>query len=705
MTTHTDTLDGQAPEKKGLVISASQIGNFLDCPRKWWFLRVLKLREPQKGYFTFGTVLHGCIERWMAGDSSGRVPEDKSQLKLDTWTDGPLVGQKFGEPVDVFPAGWETIEEKGSKVSVTPNEAQLIRKLFTEAVERGIVVRNPSSTVEREINLPVIDGVDLTGYIDIHVASIHGEDNHPDDAGLGYSIPEIHDHKSFGESSTRYLKQPGPTDAGGNLVPIDAPYTKGDGTSPNSIGHDQQVLTYAAATSMLDGHVGDVLVRHNQYPKFKDTKGVRKVEALVSQKRLRTHWSHIQDTAKRMVLVSRIKKWTDTPGPESLDTCSKYGGCAFRGICGKRETPEVYSKRMARQAEAPRLNLPINPRKRNTKGDAPNMDIFARAKTQQAARKGGATATAAPAPSKTAAAKAAAKPTTTMRPAAPKVNSAPAPEPETVSGGAPWADPSCPACKGLGINTKGRACPICDKTAGKRNAPTSSMYWINLDGTSITAVLRAEHVDSGAEESWAGDMPTAEVQRAPTSAPAKAAAKPTFKPRAAPAPEPEPEAAETAPAEEAVEEETPAEDAPAPAPAVSAKDAAKSALARGGTETPAASRPAARAAGGAPGRPRVGITILIGTAQLKGPERPTMLATELLEKVGAELATDMGAESYWALDPFKRRERVRQKAADIAEGLGKTIIMVGSTNDPDVMSLVNGLSASPACESVFEGLR
>src|SRR5690349_5174295 len=227
----------------------------------------------------------------MAATSNGRVPDEVPEV---------LAGQTPGAPVEVFPEGWESIEEKGQKVSVTPNEASLIKRLFKEAVERGIIARNPNASVEREIRLPVLEGVELLGFIDIHVAPDtldhldHGEVTDT----VTINMPEIHDHKSFGESSTRYLKQPGPTDAGGNLIPIEEEYQKGDGTSPNSVGHNQQVLTYAAATSIIDGYEGPVKVRHNQYPKFNDAKGVRKVEAIVSPKRLAKHWAFIQKTAK-----------------------------------------------------------------------------------------------------------------------------------------------------------------------------------------------------------------------------------------------------------------------------------------------------------------------------------------------------------------------------------------------------------------------
>ena len=703
-----------------LVISASQIDDFIDCPRRWWFKRIMKLREIQKGYFTFGTVLHGCIERWMAGTMNGRVPDPVPEV---------LAGQTAGASVEVFPPGWETIEEKGQKVSVTPNEASLIKRLFKEAVERGIITRDPHATVEREIRLPVLENVELLGFVDIHVASVHGSEIHEDDAGLGFSVPEIHDHKSFGESSTRYLKQPGPTDEGGNLIPIEAPYEKGDGTSPNAVGHNQQMLTYATATSMIDGYEGVVKVRHNQYPKFKDAKGVRKVEALISPKRLKAHWAFIENTARRMVQVAQIKKWTDTPGPESVDACSRFGGCPFQGICGKRESPEVYSARVermtAQKASQTRPNLTLEPRKRKpTKTDTGGTttmttDIFARARNQQAARKGEpapATTAKPTVATKTAAAKAAANPkpapAATKPAAAPKVNSAPPPAVETATDGAPWANPTCPACKGLGINSKGRACPICDKTAEKRGVPTSAMYVIEVADGAVTAVLRDEHADTGAPEAWAGDVP---VQGAAATAKPAVAPKAQARVEEPPDEQPEPEVeADTDEGDEGAEASQDEPEAPPAAPpARNTRAAAAAALTRQGsapTPTPGAvartaPKPAASEPARSVGRPKVGLTVLIGAAMMKGPERPTLLATELLERIGAELAADMGAESYWALDAFKRRERIRQRGAEIAESLGKTVVMVGSTNDPDVMSLVNALMAAPSCEAVYEGLR
>src|SRR6185503_13713470 len=152
------------------------------------------------------------------------------------------------DPVDVFPPGWETVEEKGHKQTVTPNEAALIRRLVAQAVERGIVQRGDGRALERELRLPVIDGVELVGFVDVFKGAGELQHNGGPFTSTTQEIPQIHDHKTFGEGSVRFLKQPGVT-------------------SPNYIGADAQLLTYSAATSLIDDWTGPVAVRHNQFPK------------------------------------------------------------------------------------------------------------------------------------------------------------------------------------------------------------------------------------------------------------------------------------------------------------------------------------------------------------------------------------------------------------------------------------------------------
>ena len=92
--------------------------------------------------------------------------------------------------------------------------------------------------------------------------------------------------------------------------------------------------------------------------------------------------------------------------------------------------------------------------------------------------------------------------------------------------------------------------------------------------------------------------------------------------------------------------------------------------------------------------------------QLRGTSRPTILAQEALARFGAELAEDMGAESYWTLDPFKRRERLAQKADYIASQLARHILIVPATSDPDTAAMVSALiGLSEGIEQVVEGVR
>jgi PD-(D/E)XK nuclease superfamily protein len=635
-----------------LTISASQLGTWDDCHRKWWLQRVARLPEVPRGYLIFGTVLHACLERWCSGDANGRVPlgpcrpkdEENRWLVRDG---GPLDGQGVGEPVQVFPAGWETVEEKGQKQTVTPNEAALIRKLVEQAVERGIVQRGDGRVLEREIRLPVIDGVELVGFLDVFK---------PAEAEQNHAIPQIHDHKTFGEGSVRFLKQ-------------------ASAASPNYVGADRQLLTYAAATSLIDGWSGPVVVRHNQFPKFDDGRGPRSVEAVVPPEAWAERWSEIQAAAVEMLRVREIKRWDDVAGPVQPDTCQKYGGCPFREICGRRTTLDGYRasvERRIKDAPGARPNVSTGPL-RGEKNMTDQGNIFARARGARSAS----TEQTRPVSSTTAAAPASAAPASDqpginggVAPAAPAAPIAPP------ANAPPWANPACTACRGTGFNSKGRPCPICDALAKRSRRPTSSMYLIEGDAQAgfvchAKEGKAQEIVDLGAPTSWSSRggsfRPQAEPAKGPTATPVVAVAV-----QQAPVTQ---TGGGTSTAVEKTCEPTEQPCVEVDAPAATAKR----------------------------GRKPAGITIMVGCAQLKGPDRSTITAQDLLQRLGAELAKDTGAASYWELDAFKRRDRIRQRSAEIAESLGTTVILVAGLRDPDVDSLIGALI--PHAQVVVEGLR
>lgn len=623
------------------MISASQIDTFDDgCNRFWWFQRVLRLEEPPAAHFTFGTVLHAVNERYLSATENQRVPGPAGTIVAD----GPLKGQIGGQPVNLYPPGWETATERdGSTATVTKPEARLIRKLVQQSIENGVLRWREGTQVERKILAKVIEGVQLIGFIDAYKG--------PNDV---QALPLIEDHKSFGKGSLRYLKREDPT-------------------SPNYLGDNQQLLTYCWAISELDGWEGDVKVRHNQYPKFPDREPTA-VETTIPRARIVKHGEYLRDVARRMEKVRKIKDWADVPGPKDSGKCARWYGkpCPFSDICGRAETPDAYRARLERLksgSPAARLNLPLAKPKKRTRTKENDVSIFDRANKQKAA-KASRKEKAGTAQAKAAVAEA-------------DVNGG-TPEPVVmVQGGAPWANPSCRACKGRGMTSKNVACPLCDNAAKKAKRPTSLAYILETteEGLGI-AVAREEHVEAleaaGLPLEW---DETEAAQEAPESPQEDA------EPETAPEPDPEPEAQEEA--------SEPAEEPKKPARARKGRAKAKKAPEPEPEEAPeAAEEPAPAKATKGRGRPSVGLTILIGATYLRGlPKgRTVVTSSEVIARFGAELAEDMGADSFYELDPFKRRERLAQKADYIASALAKHVLVhPGILGNDDEGKLVQAL--------------
>jgi len=645
------------------MISASQIDTYEDCNRFWWFQRILRLEEPPATHFTFGTVLHAVNERYLSATENQRVPGPAGTVVAD----GPLKGQIGGQPVNLYPPGWETATERdGSTATITKPEAKLIRQLVQQAIENGTLRWREGTQVERKILAKIIEGVQLIGFVDVYKGPTAVQ-----------ALPLIEDHKSFGKGSVRYLK-------------------RAERSSPNYLGDNQQLKTYAWAISMLDGWEGDVTVRHNQFPKFPDRE-VTAVETVITREEIVEHGEYLRDVATRMERTRKIKKWADVPGPKDTGKCARWYGkpCPFSDICGRVETPDAYQARLERLkagSPAARLNLPLaKPKRRKTK-ENDNVSIFDRANKQKAQRaerkeKAG-----------TAQAKAAVA-------EAPPVNGGAPVATETVSGGAPWANPNCKACKGRGLTSRNTACPICDNTAKKAGRPTSMAYILETtdEGQGI-AVAREEHV----EELEAAGLPLewdeSEAAQAAPQKPQK-----TAKPETAPEPDPEPEAQEQA-APAASKGRARLAAARTRKPAAKDREAAKAREAElaaqalqdaqdeaesddAGDEAPEPQQPTRGR-----GRPSVGLTILIGATYLRGlPKgRTVVTSSEVIARFGAELASDMGADSFWELDPFKRRERLAQQADYIASSLAKHVLVhpgiLGNDDEGKLVQALMGLS-------------
>jgi hypothetical protein len=274
--------------RRHIVTSASQFETFTMCPRKWWFDKVRRLKTPTKGSFTFGTVLHACIERWMLADDNGR---DES-----------------GEPVDIYPEGWQ-FDDDGERI--TKDEESIVRRLIDKALENGVLQRLPDRTVEHEFRRPILESsngtnVEIMGFVDVL---------YPD---------RIEDHKST--KSMRWAK------------------------SEKSLRTNLQLLVYAkeALIRAGDNPPDRVLLRHNYFCKDPKDLRVRSVEVLVTRQEIEDHWQTILEKAERMTQIrDSAEHWDDIPDPENpSQACNAYGGCPFLSICSRKESVKEYEDRL-----------------------------------------------------------------------------------------------------------------------------------------------------------------------------------------------------------------------------------------------------------------------------------------------------------------------------------------------------------------------
>jgi len=625
-----------------LRISASQLGTFWQCPRKWYFERKLRLQQPKKSYFCFGTVLHSVAERWGAADDQGRVPYDTDFDKVtpwlfnsitQSWADGPLEGQKFGDKVDIYPEDWRWSRDwDGNKEQeVDDQEAEWIQELINEAINKGIMIRWNGRTLERAIKADVIPGVKLIGFIDVDI--VDPETN----------VLRIKDYKTFSNSGARYLKisteEFNESVAGMEHLKGTMTYDrKMEALEEKWLGSDTQQNIYAHVRAVeLGKEDEEIEVSHIQFPKFrKSRKGVRSVEAMTTPKGRAELWRRIQDTAAKMIDVKAGDSYEELL-PEDDKACQAYGGCPYASICAGIETVEQYSVSIKEhnelsQEERDRSSLPRVIFKPHAEAGASEelqeleAALFGGQSKKQMSnifsKKGKAKSSAS-------------KERTT--PVKEKESTCPNPAYSGID--MPWADPDCPLCKGVGVQ-KGRPCKICDATAAKRGVDPSSSF----NSEELDAFLSMVGADPMVEE--------------------KAARKAEVK-----------EIVEEVKQEEIVEEvepeEVPQSEEVSPEP------------------EPVKSKPKAKDK--AP-RKKKGPLLMVNCFTARGSVVTTTIQ-EVLAEYGGAMAEKAG-KPYHEINAFQRRDALAGVAEAIADEIG-TVAVLCLNMDPDCAALVSALT--PFC--------
>jgi len=558
-----------------LVTSPSAVETFNDCERKWWFLKVIRLKEPLKDFSQLGDVFHECAERWLLADDNG-------------------VDRTTGQPVEVFPEGWDAALDFG--------QSAVVRAVFKKMVDEGVLRRTPNRRIEHSFQIGVLPEASIMGFMDV-------------DTPQG-----VEDHKT--SKSTKWLK------------------------SRKALTEDIQMMTYAAAWITERYQSGGELpsfieLRHNQAVVDPEALLVRATAVDVELQQIEKFWEETLVPLVRKMLYWKqaelpASSWAKVDGPKRKGACRKYGGCPFVGICGRTESIDNYKTRTAR------YNDTFTAAK--AKDQDMSNDLLAKLAAKKKAR--GATPPPVPANEET-------EPVAEAEMSASDDTTADVAEQRQV---APWVQADCKACGGVGLSTSGTACRPCAVAAVKLGIVASDFTLTPVEGAIeirrgdvlLSTIPIASEVKT--EEKTKPVAANASKKKA-TSKAAKALAASSEK---------ESEAKQAVDASEQVSEQ-------------------------------AETKPK--------GRPKKGFTLLYGVP--KRHKGKVIDLGQIMQREGEELATAWNANSFWALDAFKRREAMAQKAAILAEEFGPALVVVTS-DQRDLADLATALE--PFAVSVYYGI-
>lgn len=324
------------------VASPSQLVDYLDCPRKWWFRRCVRLPEVQDQHkFTFGNVLHGVIERWLKADDSGRGED--------------------GNPVDLYPEGWAE--------TLSPVDQALVRKLFDLAVKEGVIRRLPGRQIELPYEREVVPGVGSIGALDITSPEGVEDQKSTKDPKWIASQEELASDPKMLSYAYEWLSQAWADFE--DKDPQNAPALSWDDVFPQ------------------------VKLRLNYFVKNPNKPAVKAVEVFVATADVLKFWEETVVPAHQGMLDLKNAnipetEWRKVAGPQKKDVCKKYGGCPRAKICAGLQSCASH------RAEIERINLKSQP-KPKTKSTKP-VNIFNRKKPVSAAEAEATTPPAPPAP-------------------------------------------------------------------------------------------------------------------------------------------------------------------------------------------------------------------------------------------------------------------------------------------------------------------
>jgi len=268
--------------------SPTQIGQFIDCIRKWFFEYVIKLPVNKGYHFAYGIVFHAVCARYLKSDDAGK--------------------DENGTPVDLYPKGWLETDDG----IVTKADGEWIENLISLGIEEGIFQKFQGREVETKMDRLLTSTTRMIGYIDLLLPHER----------------TVTDHKT--SKDFRYILSPAALKEDIQMLIYAAELV---------IRHMEK----------YGEELPKVILRHNQFQK-QGTPRVKFTEAEVTINEIDKNWERCKEIADQMDQwrFTAKENWEKVPGPKDINICNKYGGCPFIRICGKTETPDFYRKRINR---------------------------------------------------------------------------------------------------------------------------------------------------------------------------------------------------------------------------------------------------------------------------------------------------------------------------------------------------------------------
>lgn len=295
------------------VVSPSTISTYLDCPRRVFFEKVVKLRQVKERRkllsMAMGNVGHAALERWLLCDDSGRVPNPEI-IRTAIHTSGPLKGQATGQPVELFPDGWHVDDP----VTLDAAEQDAVRNTVMAMIEHGVVQRRPDRLVEEPFTLVVDEAQSLVVHGVIDVIQREG----------------VEDHKFT--SARKWI--PG----------------------PKKLASDPKMICYAVEWLNRVGSCNTVWMRLNFGVRNPDDLYVKSVDVDVGRDEVMEYFHRTIAPAARGVLELKrsgitAEHWSLITGPQSRGVCQKYGGCPYADICVEGASVEEFREKVKRLNE------------------------------------------------------------------------------------------------------------------------------------------------------------------------------------------------------------------------------------------------------------------------------------------------------------------------------------------------------------------